>query len=84
MTIQTTSKTIDYESWKGRKPSFKYFHIFGSKCCILVDKEQRRKLDAISDEGIFLVYSTNTREYRVFNDCTHSMMEVYQFVVDDL
>jgi len=27
-----------------------YFHVFGSKCYILVDREQRRKMDPKSDE----------------------------------
>jgi transposase InsO family protein len=55
-----TSSTL-YEIWKGRKPTVKYFHIFGSKCYILTDREQRRKMDPKSDEGVFLGYSTNSR-----------------------
>jgi transposase InsO family protein len=60
-----TSKT-PYEIWGGKKPTFKYFHIFGSKCYILRDKENLGKLDPKSDEGIFLGYSTNRRAYRVY------------------
>ncbi|XP_050895145.1 uncharacterized protein LOC127101741 [Lathyrus oleraceus] len=33
-----TSSTL-YELWKGRKPNVKYFHVFGSKCYILADRE---------------------------------------------
>jgi len=44
-----------------RKPTVKYFHVFGSKCYILGDKDYRRKMDPKSDEGIFLGYSTNKR-----------------------
>ena len=43
-----TSSTL-YEIWKGRKPTVKYFRIFGSKCYILTDREQRRKMDPKSD-----------------------------------
>ncbi|MCI00728.1 copia protein, partial [Trifolium medium] len=59
-----------YELWKGRKPIVKYFHVFGSKCYILANREQRRKMDPKSDEGRFLGYSTNSRAYRVFNSRT--------------
>jgi hypothetical protein len=61
----------------------KYFHIFGSKCYILADREQRRKMDPKSDEGIFLGYSTNNRAYRVFNSKTNVLMESINFIVDD-
>ena len=39
-----------YEIWKGRKPTVQYFHVFGSTCYILNDREYRGKLDAKSDE----------------------------------
>src|ERR1044072_4051841 len=77
-----TSPTL-YELWKGRKPNVKYFHVFGSKCYILTDRDQRRKIDSISDEGIFLGYSTNNRAYRVFNSRTKIMMESINVIVDD-
>lgn len=72
-----------YEIWKGRKPTVNYFHVFGSKYYILVDHEQRRKMDPKSDEGIFLGYSINNRAYRVFNSKTKVMMESINVVVDD-
>ena len=77
-----TSVTL-YELWKGRKPTVKYFHDFGSKCYILADREPRRKLDAKSDEGIFLGYSINSKAYRVFNSITKVMMESINVIVDD-
>jgi transposase InsO family protein len=78
-----TTCTI-YELWKDRKPTVKYFHVFGSKCYILVDREQRRKMDPKSDEGIFLGYSNNSRAYRVYNSRTQAMMESINVVIDDL
>jgi hypothetical protein len=61
----------------------KHFHIFGSKCYILADREPRRKLDPKSDEGIFLGYSTNSRAYRVYNSKTHIVMKSVNVVVHD-
>jgi hypothetical protein len=78
-----TSSTL-YELWKDRKPTVKHFHVFGNKCYILADREQRRKMDLKSDEGIFLGYSTNNRVYRVFNSRTKVVMESINVVIDDL
>ncbi|KAK2426713.1 putative mitochondrial protein [Trifolium repens] len=79
---KSTSSTL-YELWKERKPTVKHFHVFGSKCYILADREQRRKLDPKSDEGIFLGYSTNSRAYRVYNSKTQVVMEYVNVVVKD-
>ncbi|CAJ2665853.1 unnamed protein product [Trifolium pratense] len=83
VTLRKGTATTLYELWKNRKPTVKYFHVFGSKCYILADREPRRKLDPKSDEGIFLGYSTNSRAYRVFNSRTRTMMESINVVVDD-
>ena len=84
VTIRSGTTSTLYEIWKGRKPTVKYFHIFGSKCYILADREQRRKMDPKSEEGIFLGYSTTRRAYRVFNSRTRTMMESVNVVVEDI
>ena len=61
----------------------KYFHVFGSKCYILNDRENLGKFDAKSDEGIFLGYSTNSRAYRAYNKRTKTVMESINIVIDD-
>ena len=83
VTLRKGSSATLYEIWRGRKPTVKYFHVFGSKCYILADHEQRRKMDPKSDEGIFLGYSTNSRAYRVFNSRTKVMMESINVIIDD-
>ena len=83
VTIRIGTCSTLYEIWKGRKPTVKYFHVFGSKCYILTDREQRRKMDPKSEEGIFLGYSANNKAYRVYNCRTKVMMESVNVVVDD-
>ncbi|KAK2367599.1 hypothetical protein QL285_080866 [Trifolium repens] len=83
VTLSAGTSTTLYEIWKGRKSNVKYFHVFRSKCYILADREQRRKLDPKSDEGIFLGYSTNSRAYRVFNNRTRTMIESINVVIND-
>ena len=62
----------------------KYFHVFGSKCHILSDRDYKRKMDLKSDEGIFLGYSTNSRAYMVFNSKTETVMESINVVIGDV
>ena len=83
VTLRNSTTSTLYELWKGRKPIVKYFHVFGSKCYILADREQQRKMDPKSDERIFLGYFTNNRAYRVFNSRIKVMMESINVVVDD-
>ncbi|WJX56460.1 hypothetical protein P8452_42120 [Trifolium repens] len=83
VTLRKGTTSTLYELWKDRKPTVKHFHIFGSKCYILADREPRRKLDPKSDEGFFLGYSTNSRAYRVYNTKTQVVMESVNVVVKD-
>jgi hypothetical protein len=84
VTLRTGTTTTLYELWKERKPTVNYFHVFGSKCYILADRDYRRKMDPKSDVGVFLGYSTNSRAYRVFNNRTQVAMESINVVVDDM
>ncbi|PNX99239.1 gag-pol polyprotein, partial [Trifolium pratense] len=83
VTIRSGINKTQYELWKGKKPTVKYFHVFGTKCDILANREQRRKLDPKSDEGIFMGYSMNSRAYKVYNKCTKTTMESINVVFDD-
>jgi len=84
VTLRTSTTTTLHELWKGRKPIVKYFHVFGSKCHILADRDYRRKMDPKSDDEIFLGYSINSRAYRVFNSRTKTVMESMNVVIDDV
>ena len=75
--------STSYEIWRERKPNVKYFHIFGSTYFVLADREPRNKLDAKSDETIFLGYTTSGTAFRVFNKRTQCIIESRNMVVDD-
>ena len=61
------SKT-PYELYKGRKPNISHLRSFGCKCFILNNgKHLIGKMDAKSDEVIFMGYALNSKTYRVFN-----------------
>lgn len=63
-----------FELWYVYSPNIKYFKVFGRKCYIL--KENRNgKLDAKSEEGIFLGYSTRSKSYKCLNTNTKKVVE---------
>ena len=45
-----TRKTC-YKLWKGKKPSVKYFRVFGSRCYVVKDHENLGKFKSKSKEG---------------------------------
>nr|GFC69412.1 retrovirus-related Pol polyprotein from transposon TNT 1-94 [Tanacetum cinerariifolium] len=67
-----------------RKPSVKFFHIFGSVCYIVRDGENLDKMKEKGDECIFVRYSTQSRAYRVFNKRTRVIMESIHVNFDEL
>ena len=78
-----TRKTC-YELWKGKKPSMKYFRVFGSRCYVLKDHENLGKFESKSEEWIFLGYFSKIRAYRVYILSSKCMMESINVIVDDL
>ena len=73
-----------YDLWKGRKPNLDYFHAFSCKCFIHNNgKDNLRKFDPKSNEGIFLGYSTTSKAFRVFNKRTLVVEENIHVVFDE-
>nr|GEY15834.1 copia protein [Tanacetum cinerariifolium] len=64
-----------YHIINDRKPSVKFFHIFGSLCYIVRDGENLDKMMEKGDACIFVGYSTQSRAYRVFNKRTRMIVE---------
>ncbi|GKA40683.1 retrovirus-related pol polyprotein from transposon TNT 1-94, partial [Tanacetum coccineum] len=73
-----------YHIINGRKPSVKFFHIFGSFCYIVRDGENLDKMKEKGDACIFIGYSTQSRAYRVFNKRTRVIVETIYVNFDEL
>ncbi|GKD84806.1 retrovirus-related pol polyprotein from transposon TNT 1-94 [Tanacetum coccineum] len=73
-----------YHIINGRKPSVKFFHIFGSLCYIVRDGENLDKIKEKGDACIFVGYSTQSRAYRVFNKRTRIIVETIHVNFDEL
>ncbi|GKA15244.1 retrovirus-related pol polyprotein from transposon TNT 1-94 [Tanacetum coccineum] len=73
-----------YHIINGRKPSVKFFHIFGSLCYIVRDGENLDKMKEKGDACIFVGYSTQSRAYRVYNKRTRVIVETIHVNFDEL
>nr|GEY57806.1 retrovirus-related Pol polyprotein from transposon TNT 1-94 [Tanacetum cinerariifolium] len=73
-----------YHIINDRKPSVKFFYIFGSLCYIVRDGENLDKIKEKGDACIFVGYSTQSRAYRVFNKRTRVIVETIHVNFDEL
>ena len=73
------SKT-PYELYKGRKSNISHLRSFGCKCFILNNgKHPIGKMDAKSDEAIFMGYALNSKAYRV---CRYPFCPGFNYFLD--
>nr|GEW44861.1 retrovirus-related Pol polyprotein from transposon TNT 1-94 [Tanacetum cinerariifolium] len=77
-------KKTPYHIINDRKPSVKFFHIFGSLCYIVRDGKNLDKMKEKGNACIFLGYSTQSRAYRVFNKRTRVLVETIHVNFDEL
>ncbi|PKI67066.1 hypothetical protein CRG98_012604 [Punica granatum] len=59
-----------YEAWNGVNPVVKNLRVFGCLCYSHVPQTKRSKLDEKSEPGIFVGYSLQSKDYRVFHPQT--------------
>nr|GEW92035.1 retrovirus-related Pol polyprotein from transposon TNT 1-94 [Tanacetum cinerariifolium] len=73
-----------YHIINDRKPSVKFFYIFGSLCYIVRDGENLDKMKEKGNACIFVGYSTQSRAYMVFNNRTRVIVETIHVNFDEL
>nr|GEX91379.1 putative ribonuclease H-like domain-containing protein [Tanacetum cinerariifolium] len=73
-----------YHIINDRKPSIKFFHIFGSFCYIVRDGENLDKMKKKGDACIFVGYSAQSKAYRVFNKRTRVIVETIHVNFEEL
>ena len=71
-----------YEIMNDKKPTLTYFHVFGAKCFVLKDGDDRRgKFEAKAHESVFVSYSK--RSYTVYIIGQHQVKESVNITFDD-
>ena len=81
--INKDHQKTPYELMASKKPTLKYFHVFGAKCFVLKDGIHLGKFDAKADEGIFLGYSLESKAYRVYVIEEKKVVESLNVTFDD-
>ncbi|WVZ52229.1 hypothetical protein U9M48_003311, partial [Paspalum notatum var. saurae] len=72
-----------YELLNGRKPNISYFRVFGCKCYIYKKRQHLGKFQRRCDIGFLLGYSSKSKAYRVFNNATGMVEEMYDVEFDE-
>ena len=71
-----------YEIMNDKKPTLKYFHVFGAKCFVLKDGDDRRgNFEPKAHEAVFVGYSR--RSYKVYIIGQHQVKESVNVTFDD-
>ena len=72
-----------YEIMANKKPTLKYFHVFGGKCFVLRDDEHLGKFEAKASEGIFLGYLLESKAFRLYVIDYKKVVESLNVTFDD-
>ncbi|GJR03226.1 retrovirus-related pol polyprotein from transposon TNT 1-94 [Tanacetum coccineum] len=82
--VHTRHNKTPYELIRGRKPNIQYFHMFGSLCYPINDRDDLGKMKPKADIGIFIGYSESSRGFRIYNCRTQKIMETIHVKFDEL
>ncbi|GJS11792.1 retrovirus-related pol polyprotein from transposon TNT 1-94 [Tanacetum coccineum] len=66
-----------------RIPDINYFHVFGCPVFIHNYKDHLGKFNAKADDGYFLGYSFNSKDFKVFNTRRQQIEETYHVTFDE-
>ncbi|GJR15068.1 retrovirus-related pol polyprotein from transposon TNT 1-94 [Tanacetum coccineum] len=82
--IYTRHHKTPYELLHGRKPNVEYFHVFGSLCYLINDRDDLGKMKPKADIRVFIGYSKTSRGFRIYNQRTKKIMETIHVKFDEL
>nr|GEV89561.1 hypothetical protein [Tanacetum cinerariifolium] len=66
------------------RPDLKFLRIYGTLCYPTDDSEDLGKLRPTTDIGIFIGYTPNMKDYRIYNKRTRRIMEIIHVQFDEL
>nr|GEZ61733.1 retrovirus-related Pol polyprotein from transposon TNT 1-94 [Tanacetum cinerariifolium] len=72
-----------YEIFRERILDISYFHVFGCPVFIPNHKDHLGKFDAKDNDGYFLGYLFNSKDFRVFNTRSQQTEETYRVTFDE-
>ncbi|GKE82410.1 putative ribonuclease H-like domain-containing protein, partial [Tanacetum coccineum] len=82
--IRKRHNKTPYELLHDQKPDLSYLHVFGALCYPTNDIEDRGKLKAKDDIGIFVGYAPAKKAFRIYNKRTRMIIETIHADFDEL
>nr|GEV80502.1 hypothetical protein [Tanacetum cinerariifolium] len=73
-----------YELINKRKPNIMFFRVFGCRCYLLTDYKDVGKLKAKRDIGVFVGYSKESADFRIYNKRTRKIHESVNVNFDEI
>jgi transposase InsO family protein len=63
-----------WEAFFGKKPKLGHIRVFGARAFAHVPKQRRRKLDPVSERGVFVGYEPDSKAYRVLRESDRKLI----------
>ncbi|GJR49712.1 retrovirus-related pol polyprotein from transposon TNT 1-94 [Tanacetum coccineum] len=82
--IHTRYNKTPYELLRGQKLNIAYFHVFGSLCYPINDRDDLGKMKPKADIRVFIGYSETLIGFRIYNRHTKMIMETIHVKFDEL
>ncbi|GAQ93207.1 protein with ribonuclease H-like, integrase and retrovirus zinc finger-like domains [Klebsormidium nitens] len=73
-----------WEIFYGAKPNLSHLRVFGARAYIHVPKGNRKKMEPVSEKGVFLGYEPNSKSYRVLRERDGRILTSRDVMVDEL
>ena len=75
ITPSVDSTKSPYEIWTGYRPNVGHLKVFGCVAYVHIDSRKRDKLEQNAKKGIFVGYRRTTKQYRILNPKTGTIIE---------
>ncbi|GJZ73343.1 retrovirus-related pol polyprotein from transposon TNT 1-94, partial [Tanacetum coccineum] len=82
--VHTRYNKTPYELIRRRKTNVQYFHVFGSLCYLINNRDDLGKMKPMADIGIFIGYSESSRGFHIYNHQTKKIMEMIHVKFDEV
>ena len=72
-----------WEAFFGEKPSVGHMRVFGARAFMHVPKQKRRKLEPVSERGVFVGYEPDSKAYRILRESDGKILISRDVIFDE-
>nr|GEU94179.1 retrovirus-related Pol polyprotein from transposon TNT 1-94 [Tanacetum cinerariifolium] len=82
--IRLPNNKTPYELMQDKKPDLSFFYVFGALCYPTHNNDDKGKLDAKSDIGIFVGYAPVKKAFKIYNKGTWKIIKTFHVTFNEL